>query len=127
MGIKDYKVFLKWLRYPGRYLYNDLRDLSIHFLDGTVISGATDDPYDLDNTKVLTSSSLTDIINTIKEIVNDVKEIIDDIKEITQNIKEMVRTIKDLKDRLDNDESKIEEQKTKNAEQDETLDEHESL
>jgi hypothetical protein len=55
----------------------------MHFLDGTVISGTTDNPYHPDNPKVLTSGSLTDIINTIKETVNDVKEIIDDIKEIT--------------------------------------------
>jgi uncharacterized protein (UPF0335 family) len=42
----------------------------------------TDDPSDPDNTKVLTSGSLTDIISKIKETVDEIKEIKSDIKEI---------------------------------------------
>jgi hypothetical protein len=52
MGIEGYKVLFKWLRYHNRYLYIDLRDLSIDFLDDTVISGTTGNPYKPDNTKV---------------------------------------------------------------------------
>jgi methyl-accepting chemotaxis protein len=63
-----------------------------------------------DNTKLLTSGSLNDIINQIKETVEDIKEIISDIREKTQNIKDIVQTIKDLKDRLYNDVEKKEEQ-----------------
>jgi hypothetical protein len=63
MRIESDKGIFKWLRYPNRYMYIDLSDLSIHFLDGTVISGTTDGRYNADDTKVLTSGSLTDIIN----------------------------------------------------------------
>jgi uncharacterized protein (UPF0335 family) len=84
--------------------YINLRDLSTHFLDGTGITGTTDDLYNPDNTKVLVSCFRTDIINKIKEADNEVKEIIKDIKEIVQNIKNILQTIKVLKDRLDNDE-----------------------
>jgi peptidoglycan hydrolase CwlO-like protein len=78
-------------------------DLSIHFLDETVISDTTYDQYHRDDTNVLASGSLTDIINKIKDSVDDINEIISDIKEITQNIEDILQTIKDLKDRLDND------------------------
>jgi hypothetical protein len=101
---------------PNRWMDIDLRDLSIHFLDGTVISGTTDDPYDSANTKVLTSGSLTDVINQIKNTVDKVKEIIKGIKEKTQNNQCIVPNIKDLKDILDDEESKIEEQEYKNNE-----------
>ncbi len=62
--------------------------------------------YDPDNTKVLTSSSLPDIINQIKEIVDKIKEIMNDIKEITKNIKDRLQTKKDPKGRLDDNEGK---------------------
>jgi hypothetical protein len=41
MGIKSHKVLFKWLRYPNRYMHINLKDLSIHFLNGIVISGTT--------------------------------------------------------------------------------------
>jgi hypothetical protein len=69
MDIEGYKGLLKWLRYLNKYLNIDLRDLLIHFLDGTVISDSTDNPDNSDNTKVLTSGSLSDIINQNKETV----------------------------------------------------------
>jgi hypothetical protein len=52
MEIVNYKVIFKWLKYPNRYIYIDLPDLSIHFDDGTVISGTTTDPYDPDDSKI---------------------------------------------------------------------------
>jgi hypothetical protein len=61
------KDIFKWLRYPNRYMYIDLKDRPIHFLYCTIISGTTDDPYDPDNTKVITSGSLIEIINKIKK------------------------------------------------------------
>jgi uncharacterized protein YoxC len=88
-------------------------DLLNHFLDYTVISCSIDDLYDLsdlydhDNTKVLKSGTLTDIIDQIKEKVDGVNEIIRDIKDITQNIKGIFQTIKNLKDSLDDKEKKI--------------------
>jgi hypothetical protein len=124
MGIEGNKVLFKWKRYPNRYMYMNIRYLSFHFLDGSVISGTTDDPYKTDDTKVLTSGSLTDFFNEIKETVNDLKEMISDIKEIRQNIKDILQTTKDLKDRLDDDE--LDEQKEKNEEQDEILEEKQS-
>jgi hypothetical protein len=41
--IEGYKVLFEWLRNPNGYVYFDRRDLFIHFLDGTVILGTTDD------------------------------------------------------------------------------------
>jgi hypothetical protein len=43
MGIRGYKVLFNWLRYPNMCLYIDLRELSIHFLVGRVISATKDD------------------------------------------------------------------------------------
>jgi uncharacterized protein YoxC len=80
------------------------------FLDGILITDTTDDPYNLDDTKVLTSRSITDPINQTKETTNKGKEIMRDIKEITQSIKDILQAIRNLKDRMDNDEKKIEEQ-----------------
>jgi hypothetical protein len=126
MGNEGYQILYKWLRYPKRYMYIDLRDLHIHFFDENEISGTTDDPYDPNNANVLTSDSLTGIINQIKEIIHQVKEILIDIKEIAQNIKDILQTRKDLKDRSNNNEEKIEEQDNMNEQQDETLDEYKS-
>jgi uncharacterized protein (UPF0335 family) len=72
-------------------------NLSIHCLDGTVISGTKYYPYDPDNSNVLISASLTDIINKIKEKGDEEKEIINDIKDITQNIKDITQNLKVLK------------------------------
>jgi hypothetical protein len=81
MGIKDYKLLFKWLRYHNRSLNIDLRNISVHFLDGTVISRPNDDPSDPDYTKILTSSSMTDIRNKIKEIIDEVNVTTKFIKE----------------------------------------------
>jgi peptidoglycan hydrolase CwlO-like protein len=87
----------------------NMKNLSIYYLDGIIISDKTYYPDIPESMNVLTSGFLTDKIYQIKETGDDEKEIIDDIKEITQNIKDMVSTIKDLKERLDKDEKKIEE------------------
>jgi methyl-accepting chemotaxis protein len=84
-----------------------------------VISDPTDDPDDPENTIVLTSVSLSDIINQIKETEHGGKGIISDIEEITQNIKDILQTINNLKDRLNDNQEKIEEHENKNDEQDE--------
>jgi hypothetical protein len=55
MGIVGYKIIFKWLKYPNRYIYIDIRDLTLHFDNETVISGTTHDPDDPDDSKVLTS------------------------------------------------------------------------
>jgi hypothetical protein len=68
--LKVIKYCVKWLRYSNKYIYIDLRDLSIHFRDGAVISGTIDDNDDPDNIKVLTSGSLTDITSQIKETID---------------------------------------------------------
>jgi hypothetical protein len=69
IGITGYKIIFKRLKYPIRYIYIDLRNLTLHFEDRNVISVTTNDPDDPDDSKVLTSNSLTDIINDIKKIV----------------------------------------------------------
>jgi hypothetical protein len=51
--IDGIKIIFKWLKDPSRYIYIDLRDLSLHFEDITVISGTTHDPYDSDDSKIL--------------------------------------------------------------------------
>jgi hypothetical protein len=86
MDIKGYKVLFKWLRNPNRRMYIELIDLYIHFLDGTVISGTTDETYDHDNRKVLALGSSIDLLNEIKETIDDAKAIINNLEKITQNI-----------------------------------------
>jgi hypothetical protein len=70
MYIEVYKVLFHWLRYPKKDMYIDLREISINFWDGILITSTNEDPYNPDNIKVLTSCSITDIINQIKETVN---------------------------------------------------------
>jgi hypothetical protein len=79
MSISGYKIIFKDLRHPNKYIYIDLRDLSLHFEDGSVISGTTNDLYDPDDSKVLISSSLKDIVKDIKQIIEDVKEFTDSV------------------------------------------------
>lgn len=55
IGIGGDKVLLYWVRFPNQYIYIDLTDISIHFLEGTVFSGTTDNIYGPDNIKVLKS------------------------------------------------------------------------
>jgi hypothetical protein len=31
--IVGFKIIFKWLKYPNRYIYIDIRDLSLHFED----------------------------------------------------------------------------------------------
>jgi hypothetical protein len=76
MGIVGYKIIFKWLKYPNRYIYIDIRDLTLHFDDETVISGTTYDPYDPDDSKVLTSGALTEVFNKIKEEVDSIRDLI---------------------------------------------------
>jgi hypothetical protein len=85
MGISEYKIIFKDIRHPNKYIYIDLIDLSLYFEDGSVISGTTNDPYDPDNSKVLTSSSLKDIVKDIKKIIEDVKEFTENVKDILEN------------------------------------------
>jgi ribonuclease HII len=73
-------------KYPNRYIYIDIRDLTLHFEDGTVISGTTHDPYDLDDSKVLTPGALTEIFKNIKEIVDSIKDIIENAKIRNHNL-----------------------------------------
>jgi hypothetical protein len=84
MGIVGYKIIFKWLKNLIRYIYIDIRDLTLHFEDGTVISGTTHDPNDLDDSNVFTSGALTSIFQKIKEIVT-VYEILEEMKKILQN------------------------------------------
>jgi hypothetical protein len=48
MDIVGFKIIFKWLKYPIRYIYIDIRNFTLHFEDGTVISGPTYDPYNPD-------------------------------------------------------------------------------
>jgi hypothetical protein len=82
MGISCYKIIFKDLRHLNKYIYIDLRDLSLHIEDGSIISETTNDPYDPDDSKVLTSSSLKDILKDIKQIIEDVKEFTENVKDI---------------------------------------------
>jgi hypothetical protein len=65
LGIVDYKIIFKWLKYPNRSIYIDIRILTLHFDDETVISGTTHEPYDPEDSKVLTSGALKEIFNKI--------------------------------------------------------------
>jgi hypothetical protein len=68
------------VKISNKYLHIDLGYLYILFLEDTVISGTTNDLYNPDDTKVLTSGSITDIIRKINETVDEVKKIINDTK-----------------------------------------------
>jgi hypothetical protein len=86
MGIVGYKIIFKWLKYPNRYIYIDIRDLTSHFDDETVISGTTHDPYIPYDSKVLTSGALKKIFNKIKEVVDSIKDIIENAKIRNHNL-----------------------------------------
>jgi hypothetical protein len=87
MGIVGYKIIFKWLTYPNRYIYIDIRDLTLHFADETVISGAIHDPNDHDDSKVLTSGALKEIFNKIKEVVDSIRDIVDGTKDLAESLK----------------------------------------
>jgi methyl-accepting chemotaxis protein len=113
MGIVGVKIILKWLKYPNRYIYMDIRDLTLHLEDGTVISSTTHDLYDPDDSKVLTPGAVTQIFQKIKEIVDRIKDIVDGAKDreksvekITQNIKEIRKNENDILDRSDKNDIK---------------------
>jgi hypothetical protein len=93
MGIVGLKIIIKWLKYPNRYIYIDIRDLTLHFDNETVISGITNDPYDLDDSKVLTSRALTQIFQKIKEIVDSIRDIIDSAKDLAESIEKITQNI----------------------------------
>jgi hypothetical protein len=86
MSISGYKIILKDLRHPNKYMSIDLRDLSLHFEDGSLSSGMTNHRYDPDDSKVLTSSSLKDSVKDIKQIIEDVKEFTDSVKDILDKL-----------------------------------------
>jgi hypothetical protein len=44
MSIVDFKIIFKWLKYPNSYIDIDIRDLTLHFEGGTIISGTMHDP-----------------------------------------------------------------------------------
>jgi hypothetical protein len=101
MGISDYKIIFKDLRHPNKYIYIDLRDLSLDFEDGSVISGTTNDPYDPDDSKVFTLSSLKDIVKNIKQLMEDVKEFTDSVKDILAKLDEFEEDTDDINDDID--------------------------
>jgi hypothetical protein len=86
MWIVGYKIIFKWLKYPNRYIYIDIRDLTLSFDDETVISGTTYDPYIPDDSKVLTSEDLKEIFNKIKEVVDSIRDIVNDAKGLAESI-----------------------------------------
>jgi hypothetical protein len=100
MGIVRYKIIFKWLKYPNRYIYIDIRDLTLHFDAETIISDSNHDLYDPDNSKVLTSGDLKEIFNKIKEIVDSIKDITDGAKNITESIEKITNNIKDITDKI---------------------------
>jgi peptidoglycan hydrolase CwlO-like protein len=102
MDISVYKIIFKDLRHSNKYIYIDLRDLSLHFEDGSIISGTTNDPYDSDDSKVLTSSSLKDIVKDIKQIIEYVKEFTENVKDILDKLDEFEENISDINDDIDN-------------------------
>jgi hypothetical protein len=86
MGIVCYKIIFKLLKYPNWFIYIDIRDLTLHFDDETVISGTTHDHYDPDGSKVLTSGALKEIFNKIKEMVDSIRDIVDEAKDLAESI-----------------------------------------
>jgi hypothetical protein len=77
MGIVGFTIIFKWLKYPNKYIYIQIGDLTLHFDDEAVISGTTHDPYDPDDSKVLTSGALKEIFNKIKEVIDIIRDIVD--------------------------------------------------
>jgi methyl-accepting chemotaxis protein len=113
MGIEGYKIIFKWLKYPNRYIYIDIRDLTLHFDDETVISDTTHDQYDPDDSKVLTSGDLTEIFNKKKEVIDSIpdieegaKDLAESIEKITNNLKVITEKINDIMKRLDENDIK---------------------
>jgi methyl-accepting chemotaxis protein len=102
MVISGYKIIYKDLSHPNKYIYIDLRDLSLHFENGSLISGITNDPYDLDDSKILTSFSLKDIVKDIKQIIEDVKEFADSVKGILDKLGEFEEDKDNINDDIDN-------------------------
>jgi hypothetical protein len=89
MCIVGFKIIFKWLKYPNRYIYIDIRDLILHFEDGTVISCTTHDPYNPDDSKMLTPGALTQIFQKIKEIVDSIRDIVYRAKNIAESIEKI--------------------------------------
>ncbi|GMO19588.1 MAG: hypothetical protein Ta2E_10590 [Mycoplasmoidaceae bacterium] len=109
MGIVGYKIGVKWLKYHNRYIFIALRDLRIHFDDRSVISGTTDDPENTDNSKIITSFSLKDIIIDINDIIKDIKNWTDNIKDIMDRLTEYDDKRDELYDKVDELDNKVSE------------------
>jgi hypothetical protein len=117
MGIVGYKIIFKWLKYPNRYIYIDIRDLTLHFDDETVISGTTHDPYDPDDSKVLTSGAVKEVFNKIKEIVDSIRDIVDGAKDLAESIEKITNNIKDITEKINDIMKRLDENDIKNKEQ----------
>jgi hypothetical protein len=91
MGIVGFKIIFKLLKYPNRYIYIDIRDLTLQFDDETVISDTTHDPYDPDDSKVLTPGALTQIFQKIKEKVDSIRDIVDGAKDLAESIEKITQ------------------------------------
>jgi hypothetical protein len=96
MRIVGFIIIFKWSKYPNRYMYIDIADSTLHFEDGTVISGTTHDPYDSDDSKVLTPGALIQIFHKIKEIVDSIGNIVDGGKDLAESIEKIIQNIKDI-------------------------------
>jgi hypothetical protein len=96
ISIVGFKIIFKVLKYPNMNIYMYIRDLTLHFEDGTVISGTPPDLYDPDDPKVLTPGALTMIFNKIKEIVDSIRDIVDGPKDRAKSIEKITNNIKDI-------------------------------
>jgi hypothetical protein len=87
IGIACLKIIFKWLKYPNKYIYINIRDLTLHFEDGSIISGTKQGTYEPDDSNVLIQGPLTQIIQKIKEIVDRIRDIVDGGKDLAVSIK----------------------------------------
>jgi prefoldin subunit 5 len=126
MGIVGFKIIFKWLKYPNRYIYIDIRDLTLHVEDVTVISGTTHDTYDPDDSIVLPPGALTQIFQKIKEIVDSIRDIVDGAKDIAKSIEKITNNIKDITQNINDISNRLDKNDIKNKEQDDRIKENEN-
>jgi vacuolar-type H+-ATPase subunit I/STV1 len=100
---------------------------SRHFEDGTVISGTTHDPYDPDDSKILTPGALTQIFQKIKEIVDSIRDIVDGAKDLTESIENITNNITDITEKINDIMKKLSENDINNKEQDNIIQDNEDM
>jgi hypothetical protein len=103
------------------YIYIDIRDLTLHFVEETVILDTTHDSYDPNDIKILTPDAFKLIFNKIKENVDYIRDLEENPRDITESIKKKTQNIKDLNKNVNIIMNRVDDKEIKNQEQAERL------